>query len=258
MNLQNASVPSGDPVYWDENSGVGCESGGCPSQAYDNSVGTIPSESFTMDGSGGSPVCFESGGNLQIIYNFTQQEVGSYGAAGVTIDNAGNLYGTTPNGGNNDAGFAYKLSHHLGWLLDPLFNFFGGSNGGQPDGMIVGRNGTLYGGGQGGIQNCGSDDSQYCGVVFNLTPQPTVCKTSLCYWNENVPYRFTSDADGSGVINVSAYDSAKATYTARQRLAGPMVRVPYLSLRHQAEAGRKPPSTASPEVTTAALQPRCW
>ena len=26
VNLQNASVPSGDPVYWDENSGMGCES----------------------------------------------------------------------------------------------------------------------------------------------------------------------------------------------------------------------------------------
>ncbi len=43
LNLQNASVPSGDPVYWDENSG--------PSSASENSVGTIPSESFTVLGS---------------------------------------------------------------------------------------------------------------------------------------------------------------------------------------------------------------
>ena len=42
VNLQNASVPSGDPVYWDENSG--------PSQASENSVGTIPSEAFTVYG----------------------------------------------------------------------------------------------------------------------------------------------------------------------------------------------------------------
>ncbi len=33
LNLQNAVVPSGDPVYWDENSGVGCKSNGCPSKA---------------------------------------------------------------------------------------------------------------------------------------------------------------------------------------------------------------------------------
>ena len=31
LNLQNAQTPSGSPVYWDENSGVGCSSPGCPS-----------------------------------------------------------------------------------------------------------------------------------------------------------------------------------------------------------------------------------
>jgi len=50
LNLQNAFVDTGDPIYWDENSGVGCQSPGCPSQASDNSVGTIPSESFTVEG----------------------------------------------------------------------------------------------------------------------------------------------------------------------------------------------------------------
>ena len=50
VNLQNASVPSGDPAYWDENSGDGCESSGCPSQAEQNEVGTIPSEAFTILG----------------------------------------------------------------------------------------------------------------------------------------------------------------------------------------------------------------
>lgn len=50
LTLQNASVPSGDPVYWDENSGIGCQSNGCPSSASENSIGTIPSESFTLYG----------------------------------------------------------------------------------------------------------------------------------------------------------------------------------------------------------------
>jgi PEP-CTERM motif len=53
LNLQNAVVPSGDPVYWDENSGVGCMSNGCPSNASENTVGTIPSESFTVSGANG-------------------------------------------------------------------------------------------------------------------------------------------------------------------------------------------------------------
>jgi hypothetical protein len=54
VTLSNASVPSGDPVYWDENSGVGCQSPGCPSLAQENQSGTIPSESFTLLGSSGS------------------------------------------------------------------------------------------------------------------------------------------------------------------------------------------------------------
>ncbi len=43
LNLSNAVVNDGDPVYWDENSG--------PSSASENSVGTIPSEAFTILGS---------------------------------------------------------------------------------------------------------------------------------------------------------------------------------------------------------------
>jgi len=58
VNLSNAVVNTGDPVYWDENSGAGCNSPGCPSTASENTVGTIPSESFTVLGnttaSGGS------------------------------------------------------------------------------------------------------------------------------------------------------------------------------------------------------------
>jgi len=54
LNLQNAAVPSGDPVFWDENSGVGCGGIGCPSLASESAVGTIASEAFTIGGSGSS------------------------------------------------------------------------------------------------------------------------------------------------------------------------------------------------------------
>jgi len=50
VNLSNAVVNDGDPVYWDENSGVGCTSPGCPSQAEYTGTGSIPSESFTILG----------------------------------------------------------------------------------------------------------------------------------------------------------------------------------------------------------------
>jgi uncharacterized repeat protein (TIGR03803 family) len=204
VNVQNAQVDNGDPVYWDQNDG--------PSQAYDSGIGTIPSESFTLLGAGGEPPCFGSDGNLQVIHDFTQQQAGMFTASGVTIDGADNLYGTTANGGDNSAGFAYKLTDLSGWLLDPLFSFVGGSTGGQPTGAILGPNGSLYGGAQGGIQNCGTDGSQYCGLVFNLRPKPTICGSALCGWNENVLYRFSSETDGSGTVDVSAFDQAGNLY----------------------------------------------
>lgn len=58
LNLQNATVPSGNPVFWDENDGVGCtgdngHGGGCPSEADNGSVGTLGAESFDINGTAG-------------------------------------------------------------------------------------------------------------------------------------------------------------------------------------------------------------
>jgi hypothetical protein len=50
LGLQNAVDTDGDPVYWDENSGVGCNSPGCPSEGSSGGFGTLPSESFTLLG----------------------------------------------------------------------------------------------------------------------------------------------------------------------------------------------------------------
>ncbi len=50
ITLENATTAEGGPVYWDENSGVGCTSPGCPSQAQESGIGTIPSETFTLEG----------------------------------------------------------------------------------------------------------------------------------------------------------------------------------------------------------------
>jgi len=61
LNLQNAVVSNGDPVYWDENSGAGCDSPGCPSQASESALGTIPSESFDITGTSGGGTTPEPG-----------------------------------------------------------------------------------------------------------------------------------------------------------------------------------------------------
>ena len=50
LTLGNAVVNDGDPVYWDENSGIGCHSPGCPSEATSDLTGTDPSEAFSVLG----------------------------------------------------------------------------------------------------------------------------------------------------------------------------------------------------------------
>ena len=64
LNLQNASVPSADPVYWDENGGIGCMSGGCPSQSSENAEGTIGAEAFTVNTGNGNGTTPEPGSIL--------------------------------------------------------------------------------------------------------------------------------------------------------------------------------------------------
>ena len=55
LNLQNGVV-NDDPIYWDENSG--------PSQASQNSVGTIPSEAFTLLGTNGTSTTTTTGSTV--------------------------------------------------------------------------------------------------------------------------------------------------------------------------------------------------
>jgi uncharacterized repeat protein (TIGR03803 family) len=130
ITLTNASTVEGNPVYWDENSGVGCQSPGCPSQAQENSIGTIPSEAFSLEGS-----CFPAEEKpvteakvvtvprsptqtYRVIYNFTGGVDGGGPATGLVIDAANNLYGTTSFGGPFGDGTAFKLTPGAsGWRL---------------------------------------------------------------------------------------------------------------------------------------------
>jgi uncharacterized repeat protein (TIGR03803 family) len=48
-------------------------------------------------------------GHETVLYSFTGGTDGSNPDAGVTLDSAGNLYGTTPGGGISAAGVVYKL-----------------------------------------------------------------------------------------------------------------------------------------------------
>src|SRR5262249_26799002 len=58
--------------------------------------------------------------------------------SGVTLDSAGNLYGTTYLGGSNDMGTVYQLKHHgASYVYNQLYSFINGTDGGAPYGGVI-------------------------------------------------------------------------------------------------------------------------
>jgi len=146
-----------------------------------------------------------------VIYNFTGGQDGATPLAGVSLDRAGNLYGTTSGGGFtggrcsgpglHGCGTVYDLKHtNSTWLFNPLYTFQGQySDGAAPhDRVVFGPNGSLYGttafGGPADEDCAGLG----CGTVFNLRPSAVACKTALCPWTENVLFFFNASLGQGG------------------------------------------------------------
>jgi hypothetical protein len=88
---------------------------------------------------------------FNVLHSFTGPD-GANPLAGLTIDRAGNLYGTTWAGGTASCyfkfgcGTVFKMKHAgSGWVLTPLYSFSGGDGLGPEDRVIFGPDGTLYG-----------------------------------------------------------------------------------------------------------------
>ena len=93
---------------------------------------------------------------------------------GVTLDAAGNLYGTTMNGGPLDYGVVFKLTKQPDgtWAESVLHFFQGGSGGRGPvSGVTFDENGNLYGVTVAGGVSCAGRTAG-CGTAYKLTPQP--------------------------------------------------------------------------------------
>ncbi|MGA2905785.1 MAG: choice-of-anchor tandem repeat GloVer-containing protein, partial [Candidatus Korobacteraceae bacterium] len=212
VNLQNAVTADGEPIYWDENSG--------PSSASESEVGTIPSESFTILGSSTTTTSTSTFSNYACPPPQTGfREVHDFGtlppqdsSSGVALDRAGNLYATLPAEGTHGAGALYELAQRAGhWFYTTLYSFLGGSGGSDPGGVIVGPGGDLYGSASGGNQNCGTNGSSYCGLIYQASPGPTPCATALCSWNVTAIYQFSGNTD-EWYGGVTAFDSAGNLY----------------------------------------------
>jgi uncharacterized repeat protein (TIGR03803 family) len=126
--------------------------------------------------------------NYSVIYNFEDASKGWAPEAGVIVDSAGNLYGTTVNGGGTSSyGVVYELSPSAGgWSSRVLHSFSAGYNdGGWPEAsLIMDAAGNLYGTTSGG-------GTGYGGTVFELSPSGN-------NWNYRTICNLATAGDGTG------------------------------------------------------------
>jgi uncharacterized repeat protein (TIGR03803 family) len=105
-----------------------------------------------------------------VLYSFTGLADGAFPAAGVILDSAGNLYGTTRLGGKTKSagggfGVVFKLDTTL---TETVLHTFSSKDGAQPEASLLRDTaGNLYGTTAfGGLSACKNG----CGVAFKLTP----------------------------------------------------------------------------------------
>jgi uncharacterized repeat protein (TIGR03803 family) len=124
-----------------------------------------------------------TGWRERVLYRFSGGKDGAYPDASLVFDGEGNLYGTTPYGGDNNCyyygsgcGVVFELKHSKAGWREQVLHTFTGSDGADPFAEVTfDKTGNLYGttwaGGSGG------------GVVFQL-------KHSGGVWTESTVYAF--------------------------------------------------------------------
>ena len=119
--------------------------------------------------------------------------------AGVVLDAAGNVYGTTSEGGSAGLGTVYMLTPSNGaWTETLLYSFQGGGDASTPNSSLsFDAAGNLYGTAGGGADNQGT--------IFKLTP-------SGGHWTESVVHTFTGGADGGQPFGGVTIDSSGNLY----------------------------------------------
>ena len=139
-------------------------------------------------------------GQETVLYSFTGGPDGGWPEAGVIMDPAGNLYGTTSGGGPANVGVVYKLDAAGNETV--LYSFTGfGAEGGIPGGGVIRDSaGNLYGTAAGGGVCC--EGRQGSGLVFKLDTAG----------NYTVLYTFTAGPDGGIPQGNLTRDSAGNIY----------------------------------------------
>jgi len=128
-----------------------------------------------------------------VLYSFTGGTDGSTPFSGLVMDESGNLYGTTAQGGSSGGGVVYKVNIKTK-KETVLHSFAGNPDGAEPlyGNLLMDKSGNLYGTTvDGGTSNAG-----------------TVWKVSA-KGKETVLYSFTGGSDGGGVFEQSLATDGK-------------------------------------------------
>jgi uncharacterized repeat protein (TIGR03803 family) len=150
-----------------------------------------------------------------VLYSFAGGNDGQSPLAGLVFDGAGNLYGTTVEGGLYNWGTVFKLAPGANgtWTESVIHTFTGFPGDGRAPqaGLIVDAEGNLYGttsqGGNGASCLVGRNNPQGCGTVFKLSPGVGGA------WNETVLYSFTNaNGDGAHPLASLIFDGAGNLY----------------------------------------------
>ena len=151
----------------------------------------------------------------KIIYSFTGGSDGANPQSDLILDGAGNLYGTTSQGGvgcnGQGCGTVFELKRTQdGWKEEVLYRFNGGTDGASPAaGVIFDNAGTLYGTTSFGGDGYGG------GTVFRMTLKPTGG------WTESVIYTFhLNDKAGNHPAADLAIDAHGSLYGTTPRISG--------------------------------------
>lgn len=116
--------------------------------------------------------------------------------AGVTLNSAGDMFGTTFEGGSGQGGVVFELAPQAkAWHFSVLHQFNSFAAGIRPSvGVVLDATGNLYGATEFGGNNsseCRLGSENGCGVVYKLSA------TSFGTWKYTALYLFTGGADGN-------------------------------------------------------------
>jgi uncharacterized repeat protein (TIGR03803 family) len=139
----------------------------------------------------------------RILHDFGAIGDGAFPLGTLSLDSAGNLYGTTGVGGTTGNGTVYRLTLQADghWKETIVYSLTGGANGIEPGGgVVMDKAGNLY-----GTTTAGGSPNCECGIVYKLSPGPEG------KWNFKVLHTFVG-TDGAQPVGELILDDKGNLY----------------------------------------------